>query len=279
MAKPTRKPTWATDADPLNNIEPDTALQLSGVPLGGKIGRQHYNYLFGSTSEWVDWIQADAMDRTLNLNDLTDKPQARINLGASNASNLISGTIPSARLPNATITLNGDVSGSGVMTNLGSVTITTSIPSATTLVEGLVQLNDTTSSTSTTQAATANSVKITYDLANSKLNTDLSNGNAEVIQRAVGMYYVSVTSSASLSKTNIPFVGIGRTPGYSSGVYRVQHGLGSCVPTATILNSSATAQHILKIISHTDSYTDVAIISTGGSLSDNAFFLHYMKEV
>lgn len=136
MAKPTRKPTWATDADPLNNIEPDTALQLSGVPLGGKIGRQHYNYLFGSTSEWVDWVQSDAMDRTLNLNDLTDKAQARINLGASNASNLLSGTVNNDRLTKAS-----------------------------TSIQGITQLNNTTTSTSTTEAATASAVKAAYDRA------------------------------------------------------------------------------------------------------------------
>lgn len=44
----------------------------------------------------------------------------------------------------------------------------TNIPSASTTVTGIVRLNNTTTSTSTTQAATANALKIAYDLANSK---------------------------------------------------------------------------------------------------------------
>lgn len=44
-----------------------------------------------------------------------------------------------------------------------------SVDSASTSAEGVVQLNDTTNSTSTTEAATANAVKTTYDLANAAL--------------------------------------------------------------------------------------------------------------
>lgn len=57
-----------------------------------------------------------------------------------NASQLLSGTVPSDRLT-----------------------------AASTAVAGIVQLNDTTSSTSTTQAATANAVRVTYNYADTKL--------------------------------------------------------------------------------------------------------------
>jgi hypothetical protein len=69
-----------------------------------------------------------------------------------------------------------DTSGIEVLDTLvvdteGHVTSATkrSIQSASTTLSGVVQLNDTTSSTSTTQAATANSVKSAYDLANAAL--------------------------------------------------------------------------------------------------------------
>ena len=57
----------------------------------------------------------------------------------------------------------------GVITAVAS-----NIQSASTSQAGVVQLNDTTNSTSTTQAATANSVKSAYDLANTA-NTGLAN--------------------------------------------------------------------------------------------------------
>ena len=50
-----------------------------------------------------------------------------------------------------------------------------SLPTASTSATGIVQLNDATNSTSTTQAATANAVKKAYDLANGKANA--SHGN------------------------------------------------------------------------------------------------------
>jgi hypothetical protein len=52
-----------------------------------------------------------------------------------------------------------------VLIQSGSAISIAGLPAATTSVAGIVQLNDTTSSTSTTQAATANAVKAAYDLA------------------------------------------------------------------------------------------------------------------
>jgi phage-related tail fiber protein len=55
----------------------------------------------------------------------------------------------------------------GTMT--GAITFAGAQPTATTSAAGIVQLNDTTASTSTTLAATANAVKTTYDLANAAI--------------------------------------------------------------------------------------------------------------
>lgn len=52
-----------------------------------------------------------------------------------------------------------------------------SLPAATTGATGIVQLNDATNSTSTTQAATANAVKKAYDLANSKASSSHGHNN------------------------------------------------------------------------------------------------------
>lgn len=55
------------------------------------------------------------------------------------------------------------------------------LPSASTSATGIVQLNNATNSTSTTQAATANAVKLAYDLANSKASS--SHGHNNLVSR------------------------------------------------------------------------------------------------
>lgn len=75
-----------------------------------------------------------------------------------------------------TITLQGDVSGSVTVDGSKDIAIDTTVtgmittlPSGSTTQKGIVQLTDSISSTSTTTAATPNSVKTAYDLANSAL--------------------------------------------------------------------------------------------------------------
>lgn len=69
-----------------------------------------------------------------NLSGLTDPALARGNLGADDAGNLTTGTVALSRLP-----------------------------ASSTSAAGVVQLNNSTGSTSTTQAGTANAVKTAYD--------------------------------------------------------------------------------------------------------------------
>jgi hypothetical protein len=131
---------------------------------------------------------------------------------------------------NQTITLSGDATGSGstaitvVLANSGvtaatygsstqvpvfavdakgrttSVTNTT-IRSATTSVDGIVQLNDTVSSTSTVQAATANAVKTVNDSLTSLINTPKqtfqnigSGSGARSITAVSGMHVIATAS-------------------------------------------------------------------------------------
>lgn len=70
------------------------------------------------------------------------------------ASKITTGTFAAARIP----TLDGSKIGSGVVS-------ATYLPDASTSAQGVVQLNNTVSSTSTSQAATANAVKNAYDTA------------------------------------------------------------------------------------------------------------------
>lgn len=68
------------------------------------------------------------------------------------------------------------------------------LPSASTSATGIVQLTDSTSSTSTTTAATPNSVKLAYDLANSKASG--THGHNNIVSRGVTTMESSTTRPA-----------------------------------------------------------------------------------
>lgn len=68
------------------------------------------------------------------------------------------------------------------------------LPSATTSATGIVQLTDSISSTSTTTAATPNSVKLAYDLANSKASS--SHGHNNIVSRGATTMESSTTRPA-----------------------------------------------------------------------------------
>jgi hypothetical protein len=72
-------------------------------------------------------------------------------------------TLPASSIQDATTSQKGVVQ---VGTNIQVSSGTISVDSASTTAAGVVQLNDTISSTSTTEAGTANAVKCAYDLAN-----------------------------------------------------------------------------------------------------------------
>ena len=122
----------------------------------------------------------------------------------------------------------------GTMT--GAITFAGAQPTATTSAAGIVQLNDTISSTSTTLAATANAVKTAYDLANGaavrplfyRLNSSVAGANVTTAQSVLG---VGVSLAAS---TVYEFEGsflLGKTAGATS--HFISFGFGG---TATINN-------------------------------------------
>lgn len=81
--------------------------------------------------------------------------------------------------PNVTVQGTSPIAVSGSTTST-SATYTVSVQDATTSQKGAVQLEDSTSSTSTTTAATPNSVKSAYDLANTaKTNAATAQSKAE----------------------------------------------------------------------------------------------------
>jgi hypothetical protein len=104
------------------------------------------------------------------------------------------------------------VTGSGAISSSGGNTPDISIADASTSVKGAVQLEDSTSSTSTSKAATPASVKSAYDLANGKASPSDTT--------FVGTTSVALNrSSANLALTGISSVAL---PGSSSGTTTLQ---------------------------------------------------------
>jgi hypothetical protein len=86
--------------------------------------------------------------------------------------------------------------------------LTQGLGAATTSVAGIVQLNDTVASTSTTLAATANAVKTTYDLANAALPKSGGTMTGVVTFDAAQPRMVQATVQNSTSGTVLNFTGI-----------------------------------------------------------------------
>lgn len=104
------------------------------------------------------------------------------------------------------------VTGTGAISSTGGTTPEISIADGTTSVKGAVQLEDSTSSTSTTKAATPASVKSAYDLASGKANPSDTT--------FVGTTSVALNrTSANLALTGISSVAL---PGSSSGTTTLQ---------------------------------------------------------
>jgi hypothetical protein len=104
------------------------------------------------------------------------------------------------------------VTGTGAISSTGGTTPAISIADASTTVKGAVQLEDSTSSTSTSKAATPASVKSAYDLASGKANPSDTT--------FVGTTSVALNrSSANLALTGISSVAL---PGSSSGTTTLQ---------------------------------------------------------
>ena len=103
------------------------------------------------------------------------------------------------------------VTGTGAISSTGGTTPEISIADGTTSVKGAVQLEDSTSSTSTTKAATPASVKSAYDLASGKANPSDTT--------FIGTTSVALNrTSANLALTGISSVTL---PGSTSGTAQV----------------------------------------------------------
>jgi len=141
-----------------------TALQeLDDEKLGAGGGTITGQLLIGTTGSVVfEGSTADAYETTLAVVDPTSDHTVTIpNITGTLITTGDTGTVTSTMIANGTI-VDADVNASAAIAG-------SKIQAATTSNAGAVQLTDSTSSTSTTTAATPNSVKTAYDLANAAM--------------------------------------------------------------------------------------------------------------
>lgn len=149
----------------------------------------------------------------------------------------LTGTVSNAQLANSSITINGTSTSLG-----GSYTNA----SASTSTAGIVQLTDSTSSTSTTTAATPNAVKSAYDLANGAIQKTLTTTTGDII------YASSANTPARL--------GIGST----NQVLTVSGGIPSWASPAsgsmTLLSTTTYTGSAISLTSISQSYKSLYIV-------------------
>jgi hypothetical protein len=130
------------------------------------------NFTNPTATDTLDSATVPHASQHTNINDAVEAIETA--LGA-NLANVV--------LPARTISTTSPLSGGGDLSD----NRTLSIADATTSVKGAVQLTDSVSSTSTTTAATPNSVKTAYDFA-------VINPNLEMVS---GLYYRTLTNNAA----------------------------------------------------------------------------------
>ena len=162
---------------------------------------------------------------------------------------MLFGGISNVKLSNSSVTITpGTGLNGGGIVSLGS-SITLNVNSGSTTVAGILQLNNTISSTSTTLAATANAVKTAYDLATTA-NTNASNASVLTTGTVPNARLVSIPNSA-LANSSVTI-----TPG--TGL----NGGGTVVLGSSItLNVNSGSTTVAGILQLTDSISSTSTIT------------------
>ncbi|MFV0410100.1 MAG: tail fiber protein [Paracoccus sp. (in: a-proteobacteria)] len=160
--------------------------QSNGFPTAQKPARQWFNWLFNTLTSKINELVAAANSTESNLDDKADQ------VTTISAGNGLTGG--GSLAANRTLTLGtpGQITASS--TNATTTTSHThAIDSASTSREGIVQLNDSLTSTSTVQALTAKQGKVLKDLID---DIDVTAGGIGINQS-----WVDVTSSRAKETT------------------------------------------------------------------------------
>ena len=159
----------------------------------------------------------------------------------------------------------GDITSVGVTSPItgggSSGAVTIAIDDGTTAQKGAVQLEDSTSSSSTTKAATPNSVKTAYDLANAAIPKSLVDAAGDLI------YATADDTTARLAIGTA-----GKVLAVNSGAtapewVTLATGGMTLLSTTTLSGTSTTVSSIDQ------TYTDLYVVVTGMDISSDNYFL------
>lgn len=167
-------------------------------------------------NDWTDWV---GFYNAKQLDAIYKNQNAFSNIVVGSTTIAADSTTDSLTLAGSNVTLTPDATNDKV---------TISVADGTTSTKGVVQLINSTSSTSTTTAATPNSVKTAYDLANTvntKVNNDLKNHTSFLARRVTAnTVYINLgkfTGDNSGGKAIITISGNPYWGGKSDGGFRV----------------------------------------------------------
>jgi hypothetical protein len=208
-----------------------------------------------------------AADSTVTIGGTSTAPtvavaQANLTVAQSQVTNLTTALAAKAAT-SLTISTTAPLSGGGDL----SANRTLSIADGTTSVKGAVQLTDSTSSTSTTTAATPNSVKTAYDLANAALPKSggtMSGAIAMGSNRITGLTNNAMTDAALVSQLPM-MTGINFTS-YLAWTAHPDYANGAGTWSVGFLNLSAFYVPYTMTISNIQVF-----VSTAGSGISNAY--------
>jgi hypothetical protein len=158
------------------------------------------------------------------------------------------------------IATSGAITG-GTITTSGTITARNASTSQT----GVVQLNNSTSSTSTSQAATANAVKVAWDLANSKTS---NTGTVTSVATSGALTGGTITTSGTLSVRNgtTSQTGVVQLSTSTSSTSTTLAATPSAVKTA--VDNAASAQNTANTANTT---ANAALARTGGTMTGGVY--------
>lgn len=269
-------PASPAEADLYYNTSDDKIYVYTGaawVEVGSGAGGSGVYYQSSapvSPNDGDIWIDSD--DEVASVTSITDSTSTTSSTVAASAT-----AVKSAY--DLAGTKVASVTGTSPISSSGGTTPAISIASASTSAAGAVQLEDSTSSTSTTKAATPNSVKSAYDLANGAIAKSLVDAKGDLIVASaadtVGRLAVG-TNGYVLTADSAETAGVKWAAAASGGMTLIATATPSGATVVTFSSIATTYKHLLVTWAniYSDSTTNRWFIRLNNVSSGN-LYPHY----